>query len=30
MALANNALLVNRNTKDFKDVPGLRLENWAD
>jgi predicted nucleic acid-binding protein len=30
IALANNALLVTRNTKDCKDVPELRLENWAD
>jgi predicted nucleic acid-binding protein len=30
VALAQNALLVTRNTKDFKQVPGLRIENWAD
>lgn len=30
VALAQDALLVTRNTKDFKDVPGLRIENWAD
>jgi len=30
IALAQNALLVTRNTKDYKSVPGLRLENWAD
>jgi predicted nucleic acid-binding protein len=30
IALANDALLVTRNTKDFKDVTGLRLANWAD
>jgi tRNA(fMet)-specific endonuclease VapC len=29
-ALANHALLVTRNVKDYKDVPGLRVENWAD
>jgi predicted nucleic acid-binding protein len=29
-ALANDALLVTRNVKDYKDVPGLRIENWAD
>jgi predicted nucleic acid-binding protein len=30
IALAQNALLVTRNTKDFDKVPGLRLANWAD
>ena len=30
IALANNALLVTRNTKDFKHVSGLRMENWVD
>jgi tRNA(fMet)-specific endonuclease VapC len=30
IALANDALLVTRNTKDYKDVTGLRLENWVD
>jgi tRNA(fMet)-specific endonuclease VapC len=30
IALANDALLVTRNTKDYKDVPGLRLANWVD
>jgi tRNA(fMet)-specific endonuclease VapC len=30
IALAQKALLVTRNTKDFKGVPGLRIENWAD
>jgi predicted nucleic acid-binding protein len=30
IALANNALLVTRNVKDFKEVAGLRVENWAD
>jgi predicted nucleic acid-binding protein len=30
IALANNAVLVTRNVKDYKDVPGLRVENWAD
>ena len=28
--LANDALLVTRNTRDYKDVAGLRIENWAD
>ncbi len=30
ISLAHNALLVTRNVKDYKDVPGLRVENWAD
>jgi tRNA(fMet)-specific endonuclease VapC len=30
IALANDALLVTRNTKDFKGVKGLKLANWAD
>jgi tRNA(fMet)-specific endonuclease VapC len=30
IALANDALLVTRNTKDFNKVRGLRLANWAD
>ena len=30
IALANKATLVTRNTKDFKDVTGLRVENWMD
>ena len=30
IALACNALLVTRNTRDYKDVAGLRLDNWVD
>ncbi len=30
IALARNALLVTRNTKDYRDIPGLRIENWVD
>jgi tRNA(fMet)-specific endonuclease VapC len=30
IALAHDALLVTRNTKDYKDVAGLRLDNWVD
>ncbi len=30
VALANDATLVTRNTKDYANVPGLKLENWAD
>jgi predicted nucleic acid-binding protein len=30
IALAHDALLVTRNTKDYKDVTGLRTTNWVD
>jgi predicted nucleic acid-binding protein len=30
IALARDALLVTRNTKDYKDVAGLRTDNWVD
>lgn len=30
IALANKAILVTRNSKDFANVPGLKTENWAD
>ncbi|MBN9118037.1 MAG: type II toxin-antitoxin system VapC family toxin [Planctomycetes bacterium] len=29
IALANDATLVTRNTKDYASVPNLKLENWA-
>lgn len=28
IAIANNMVLVTRNTKDFADIPNLKLENW--
>ena len=30
IALANRAMLVSRNARDFQIVPGLHVENWAD
>ena len=30
IALAQEATLVSRNTKHFQQVPGLKIENWAD
>lgn len=30
VAIAHDATLVTRNTKDFARIPGLRLENWVD
>jgi tRNA(fMet)-specific endonuclease VapC len=29
-ALANNALLLTANRRDFEQIPGLRFENWMD
>jgi len=30
IALAHDALLVTRNTRDYKDIAGLRTDNWVD
>ena len=30
ITLANRAILVTRNLRHFKQIPGLRLENWVD
>jgi predicted nucleic acid-binding protein len=30
IALAHDALLVTRNTKDYKGIAGLRMDNWVD
>ncbi len=30
ITLANRATLVSRNLKDFRQIPGLQVENWAD
>ena len=30
IALANRATLVTRNLRHFRQIPGLKLENWAD
>jgi tRNA(fMet)-specific endonuclease VapC len=30
IALAHDATVVTRNAKDFENIPGLKLENWAD
>jgi predicted nucleic acid-binding protein len=30
IAMANNALLLTANRRDFEKVPGLRFENWLE
>ena len=30
IALASRAVLVTRNTKDFRKIPNLKIENWID
>lgn len=30
IAIANNALLLTANRRDFEQVPGLRFDNWMD
>lgn len=30
IVLANKATLVTRNVRDFQQIPGLKIENWAD
>ena len=30
IALANNALLLTANRRDYERIPGLRFENWLD
>ena len=30
ISLANRSILVSRNLKDFRQVPGLQVENWMD
>lgn len=30
IAIAHDALLLTRNTRDFESIPGLKLENWLD
>lgn len=30
IAIANNALLLTANRRDFEQIPGLRFENWMD
>jgi tRNA(fMet)-specific endonuclease VapC len=30
ICIANDILLLTRNSSDFRDLPGLRVENWLD
>jgi len=30
ITLANRATIVTRNEKDFRKIPGFRVENWVD
>lgn len=30
IVIANHAALITRNLRDFQQIPGLSIENWAD